>query len=74
MFKRRKMGLNGEWSLLAGNRVYELMFRRPKLTLQITTSTPYKAIRKKHLDNKSGYFKKIWSFFWQQSNAKDFLR
>jgi hypothetical protein len=25
MFKRRKMRFNGEWSLLAGNRVYELM-------------------------------------------------
>ena len=24
MFKRRKMRFNGEWSLLAGNRVYEL--------------------------------------------------
>ena len=24
MFKRRKIRLNGEWSLLAGNRVYEL--------------------------------------------------
>ena len=24
MIKRRKMRLNGEWSLLAGNRVYEL--------------------------------------------------
>jgi hypothetical protein len=24
MFKRRKMRLNGEWSLIAGNRVYEL--------------------------------------------------
>jgi hypothetical protein len=25
MFKHRKMRFNGEWSLLAGNRVYELM-------------------------------------------------
>ena len=24
MFKHRKMRFNGEWSLLAGNRVYEL--------------------------------------------------
>ena len=28
MFKRRKMRFNGEWSLLAGNRVYELSFTR----------------------------------------------
>jgi hypothetical protein len=27
MFKRRKIRLNGEWSLLAGNRVYELRER-----------------------------------------------
>ena len=26
MFKRRKMRFNGEWSLLAGNRVYELCY------------------------------------------------
>ena len=26
MFKHRKMRFNGEWSLLAGNRVYELKF------------------------------------------------
>jgi hypothetical protein len=26
MFKRCKMRFNGEWSLLAGNRVYELSF------------------------------------------------
>jgi hypothetical protein len=25
MFKHRKMRFNGEWSLLAGNRVYELI-------------------------------------------------
>jgi hypothetical protein len=25
MFKRRKMRLNGEWSLLGGNRAYELI-------------------------------------------------
>ena len=38
MFKRRKMRLNGEWSLLAGNRVYEL---RKKLTTE-------RAIKLKH--------------------------
>jgi hypothetical protein len=27
MFKRRKMRFNGEWSLLAGNRVYELIMK-----------------------------------------------
>jgi hypothetical protein len=31
MFKRRKMRFNGEWSLLAGNRVYEL-----RIDLQIS--------------------------------------
>jgi hypothetical protein len=30
MFKHRKMRFNGEWSLLAGNRVYELTFARPQ--------------------------------------------
>jgi hypothetical protein len=28
MFKRRKMRFNGEWSLLAGNRVYELSIEK----------------------------------------------
>jgi hypothetical protein len=32
MFKHRKMRFNGEWSLLAGNRVYELRPLVPKIS------------------------------------------
>jgi hypothetical protein len=35
MFKRREMRFNGEWSLLAGNRVYELIWN-------FNHETPYK--------------------------------
>ena len=34
MFKRREMRLNGEWSLLAGNRVYELILLKSILIQQ----------------------------------------
>ena len=40
MIKRRKMRLNGEWSLLAGNRVYELKVpEAPGLSISVSSET-----------------------------------
>ena len=40
MFKRRKMRFNGEWSLLAGNRVYELKEPEvPGLSISVSSET-----------------------------------
>ena len=41
MFKRRKMRFNGEWSLLAGKRVYEL---RVKLLIKLRKFSNYDVI------------------------------
>ena len=41
MFKRRKMRLNGEWSLLAGNRVYELTLNKAHANPPIIGNTVF---------------------------------
>jgi hypothetical protein len=54
MFKRRKMRFNGEWSLLAGNRVYEL-----KKSCKIDTYRKSNQIGKVDVYRKSRYVSKI---------------